>query len=274
MLAVKKINNNVAICKDRDNNELIALGKGIGFGKFPREINLNEIERTFYSIDKSHYTLIKELPSSVLSFSGEIIEIATNELPYNINPNLIISLADHINFAMERARKKIVVKMPLAYDVEQTYPAEYRIGKYILNRILKEFNISLPVSEAAGMALHFINGKAEQGIVETSKQDIQIIEEITEIIEKHFGITINRKTFNYSRYATHMQYLLQRIKKNSEIKSENKQLYQVLAKEFPNIVECVNKISVYLEKEKEWILSDEEKLYLILHINRILVREN
>lgn len=33
MKVIKKINNNVAICLDSSNNELIALGKGIGFKK-------------------------------------------------------------------------------------------------------------------------------------------------------------------------------------------------------------------------------------------------
>ena len=34
MRAIKKINNNVAICADSNNKELIAFGKGIGFRFF------------------------------------------------------------------------------------------------------------------------------------------------------------------------------------------------------------------------------------------------
>ena len=37
MKVVKCINNNVAICLDDDNNELVAFGKGIGFKKPPFE---------------------------------------------------------------------------------------------------------------------------------------------------------------------------------------------------------------------------------------------
>ncbi|WP_368259898.1 CAT RNA binding domain-containing protein, partial [Clostridium paraputrificum] len=37
MIVVKKINNNVAICLDNNNNELIAFGKGIGFPATPYE---------------------------------------------------------------------------------------------------------------------------------------------------------------------------------------------------------------------------------------------
>lgn len=49
MKVVKKINNNVAICLDSNNCELVAFGKGIGFPKMPYEIqDLSLIDRTFY----------------------------------------------------------------------------------------------------------------------------------------------------------------------------------------------------------------------------------
>ena len=41
MKVVKCINNNVAICLDDDNNELVAFGKGIGFKN--NVIKLSEI---------------------------------------------------------------------------------------------------------------------------------------------------------------------------------------------------------------------------------------
>lgn len=37
MRVIKKINNNVALCLDSDNHELIAFGKGIGFPQIPYE---------------------------------------------------------------------------------------------------------------------------------------------------------------------------------------------------------------------------------------------
>ena len=51
MKVVKKINNNVAICLDSNNCELVAFGKGIGFPKMPYEIqDLSLIDRTFYDL--------------------------------------------------------------------------------------------------------------------------------------------------------------------------------------------------------------------------------
>ena len=50
MRAIKKINNNVVTCIDDDGNELIAMGRGLGFGELPRGLKLSEISRTFYDV--------------------------------------------------------------------------------------------------------------------------------------------------------------------------------------------------------------------------------
>lgn len=47
MRALRKINNNAVICLDSTGQEMIAMGKGLGFGPMPREISLAEVERTF-----------------------------------------------------------------------------------------------------------------------------------------------------------------------------------------------------------------------------------
>ena len=43
MKVIKNINNNVSICVDDNNREVIAFGKGIGFKKPPYELELSQI---------------------------------------------------------------------------------------------------------------------------------------------------------------------------------------------------------------------------------------
>ena len=52
MRAIQRINHNAAICEDGAGRQLIALGRGIGFGDMPHEVDLDVITRTFYGIDK------------------------------------------------------------------------------------------------------------------------------------------------------------------------------------------------------------------------------
>ena len=53
MRVIKNINNNVSVCVDGNNRQVVVLGKGVGFLKPPYEIPLCKIEQTFYNIDES-----------------------------------------------------------------------------------------------------------------------------------------------------------------------------------------------------------------------------
>lgn len=124
MQVINKLNNNFAICIDGEGKELIAVGKGIGFPKTPYEVeDLNLITRTFYDIDPKYIELFKDIPEKVVHFTAKLVEIAKNELGYEMNPNLVVTMSDHIHFSIQRAQKNIDVQMPLIYEVEQTFPA-------------------------------------------------------------------------------------------------------------------------------------------------------
>lgn len=274
MRVVKKINNNVAVCVDAAGRELVAFGKGIGFGAIPRDVPLKDIQRTFYNIDDSGQNIMRDLPSEVVLFSARIIDAAVNELPYDLSPNAVLLLADHIAFALERTRKQLNVRMPLAYDIQQTYPAEYELAEYAVERIRREFQVGLPKEEAVGIAINLINARASDAPQEKAgRDDAAMLEDVTRIVEEHFHITVDRESFNFSRYATHLQYLFQRIHQEKAIDSENLRMYKDLRAEFPDISDCVEKIAEHVSKTWRCSLSEEEKLYLILHVNRICAKE-
>lgn len=282
MRAVKKINNNVAICIDSHNKDLVAFGKGIGFPSMPYEItDLSKLDRTFYNIKPQYISMLNDIPQEVIAFTARIVDIAQAQLYYNLNPNLVLTLADHIAFAMERRKKGIYIHMPLVYDIEQTYPEEIQIAKYTLQKVEEKFGVRLPFQEASGIALSLINAKitekesgatGEESALQ-QKSDEQIIEHLTKIIEQEMHIHINRESFNYARYATHVQYLLQRIYEHKHVDSKNLSMYQSLREEFTAVSDCVDQMDRYLQEEIHVSLSEEEKLYLIMHANRICAKE-
>ena len=100
-----------------------------------------------------------------------------------------------------------------------------------------------------------------------------MLEDITAIVENHFRCIVNRSGFNYSRYATHLQYLFVRIRTGQAIQSENLAMYHTLREEYPDVAACVAKISDHIQQEWGCNLTEEEQLYLILHVNRICIKE-
>ena len=276
MLVIRNINNNVAVCLDSRGKEVVVFGKGVGFIKPPAELPLSKIERTFYEISDRYLSLLSEIPPEVIEFTARHMNVVQGRLPYEMNSNLVMILADHLAFAMERARKGVYVSMPSIYEMEVNYPVEVEVGRYFVKQIKKEFRVNLPKGEVQGVAMHFINARLGELGREDASIEVryeQILECMTQIVEHTMGLQVRRDTFSYARFASHVEYLLKRIFEHKSIDSENIRMYQELRSEYTAVADCVDQIGAYLESNWNATLTAEEKLYLIMHINRVCVKE-
>lgn len=274
MIVLKKINNNVAICKDNNGRELIAFGKGIGFPQTPYTLtDLRKIERTFYNVSSQYISLLNDIPYEVIRFTAVQLHAAQDALPFDTSSNLVFTLADHIAFAIERSRKGIYVRLPSVYEMELNYPAEIQVGRKIVSEVKRVFGVSLPKNEVQGIAMHLINAQhgalPEEGVPQVEQAYEQILAHTTELIRQSMGVEVKTGTFNYARFATHIQHLLPRALENRQIDSKNLWMYETMQKEFPQASACADAISDYYRDSWGLNLSREEKLYLIMHINRV-----
>ncbi|MBQ9328585.1 MAG: PRD domain-containing protein [Solobacterium sp.] len=273
MRVIRCINNNVAVCQDTKGQELIAFGKGVGFRKPPYEISLSQIERTYYDVDATYLSMINDIPEEVLNISDEIVDYARILLPAPLSSNIIFTLADHLNFCIQRYQKHMNFKLPIIQDIEQLFENEMKVGIFGLKMIREKMGIYLPREEAAYIALHLINYEEKDRNSVTERNE-EAIENITKMIEQEFEITINREDFNYSRFVSHMHYFFKRGDREEQIKTTNEQMYQTLVQNYPKTHDVSEKISRYLEATMDLKLTDEEKMYLMLHINRLSTRED
>jgi len=270
MKAIKKINNNVVLCVDGNNKELIAFGKGVGFPAMPYEIDLSKISMTFYRIDKRFYDLIEGIPEDVFEVSALIVNKARNTLRGNLNPNLVISVADHINFSIIRMKKYKNMKMLFSYDVEQLYPKETELGKYAVKLIQKKLLITLPNSEITNIAMHLVNAEEEQVQEKVGPAVENLISGIVDKIESVFSITIDRSGFNYNRFAMHLRYYLKRISNKEQFKDDNATLTQLMKEGYPQVYECTVEIGNLIKEKYQSEITEDEILYLMIHVNRIV----
>lgn len=271
MKVIKKINNNVAVCLDKNGHELIAFGKGIGFSAMPYHItDLSSISMTFYRMDNSFYKLLEEIPEEIFELSAMIVKKAQMTLNCSLNSNLLPGLADHINFALKRMQTFKEMKMLFSYDIEKLYPKETSLGRYVVKLVQEKLLVKLPDSEITNIAMHFVNAE-EENISEVTAFDAeQLIEEITGIIERAFETKIDRKGFNYNRFIIHLRYYLKRVEEKKQFLDDNGVLFRAMKEESPKIYECVVRISVIIDEKLNSQITEDEILYLMIHINRIL----
>lgn len=276
MQAVKKINNNVALCIDGAGRQVIAMGKGIGFGPMPCTVELADIDRTFYDIDESYAELFRQVPPELLQLNIKFVERAQQMLPYPISSNAALTLADHIQFAIQRAEKNIRVELPLTFELQHQYPLEMELAEELWQS-LKKIKIYLPKNETAGFAMNLINARIPQkgAMTEPEKQGFEgLLDMVIQTIEDSLRVKIDRTTFNFSRFATHIYYLSQRLSRKQPIDSENLSMYEKMCDSFPDLQDCVEDIALKMHKQLGETLLEEEKLYLMLHINRIIERQD
>lgn len=274
MKVIKNINNNVSLCIDSKGRELIAFGKGIGFQKPPYELPLSKIERTFYNVLPDQLALFEQIPEEIFDVTMFIVDMATEKLKAQLNPNITFVLADHINFAIQRHKQGLKVRMPNATMLEADYPIEFEIGKQGVALIRKKLKIGLSADEQISIALHLINAESIPAeLNQTTLNREKITEDILMVIEEQFQLSIPRSSFNTQRFVTHLNYLLGRIESNQKVESSNEKLFVSVKQEYPQSYQCAMKIEEYLKKNMGYLASNEEILYLMLHINRLTARE-
>ncbi|MBQ1322338.1 MAG: PRD domain-containing protein, partial [Erysipelotrichaceae bacterium] len=63
-----------------------------------------------------------------------------------------------------------------------------------------------------------------------------------------------------------------RLSEGQLIESENQTIFEELKKSYPDSYACSLKIADYLNRELHKQINDEEILYLVIHINRLISR--
>ena len=270
MKVVKKINTSAVLAIDSAGETVVVFGKGIGYPPVPYELNdLNRVQRIFFGIDSRYYSLIAELPQNIVMLSAEIMDEAEIQLRCRLNPNLSITLADHLNFAISRFREGMNLTAPIAYDIKHLYEKEYSLGRYALELLEKEAGVALPESEAVSVAMHLINAEAETGDLHSVIRNLEVIEAVDRVIEQKLDITLDRDSFYYSRFTMHLRYLIQRLESGRQADEDASGLLPALVKEYPEVHRCALAVADRLQETFGLACSQEEVMYLMLHINRM-----
>lgn len=273
MKITKVINNNVVSAFNEDNKEVVIMGKGIGFkAKEGKNIDDSKIEKIFVMNSKSSVEkfkqLLENLPIEHFNVSNEIIAYAKEILGVKINPNIYITLTDHINFAVYRFNNGIQFSNPLLWEVRQFYKSEYLIGEYAVNLIEKKLGVKMNKDEAANIALHIVNAEYNTEMKDAMKFT-NLIGDVLKIIEEFYSIKLDENNIHYSRFITHLKFLCQRVFTNEMLESNEDAFAGMIISSYPREYKCSIKIKDYIEENYHQIISEEELAYLTVYIKRI-----
>lgn len=271
MFLLKSLNNNIALVKD-SNSEYIVMGKGIAFNKKVGSlIDSNLIEKKYVLEDKKineFENLMQRISIHDLELSSQIIINAERELGYSCNEFLLMSLADHLSLVFKRAKDNLYFESPLEWDIKLIYPKEYKFALETLEKINKKRNLNLPKQEASFIALHIINSNTNQKDMNETILTTKIIQNILNIVRNYYKKHLDESNFDVSRFIIHIRYFVRR-QINGDILNADTSFIDIITQKYPKDYECALMISNFLEKQYDWIVTNSEKLYLTLHLNRM-----
>lgn len=275
MIIKKVFNNNAIVAKEADKHEFVVMGCGIGFKKSVGDVvDESLIEKTFILKQKDasekFKLLLEHVPSEYVSLCYDIIEYAKNILNTKLNDYIYVTLTDHINNSIKLFDENINISNPLIWEIKKFYSKEFEVGVKALEFIEEELGRKLPEDEAANVALHLINAQLNSSStnVENIASQTKKIQDILNIVKYTYGTTLDEKSISYERFVTHLRFFFQRLNKNTKNENEDDFLLKQVKEKYKEAYNCMLKVEKYLETE----LSDEEKLYLTVHIQRVTHR--
>ena len=126
-MQIKKIlNNNAVITKNSLSREIIAMGKGIGYGKEVGDfIDESKIFKIFELSENNERNkiieLIKEIPLNELEIAKKGCDYTKNKYHLEVNDSLYMALADHIHTSVARYRENIYLTNNLLYEIKKAF---------------------------------------------------------------------------------------------------------------------------------------------------------
>ena len=274
MVIEKILNNNVVITTDENNKEIVVMGRGIAFKKrigdhIPKEIVDKIFKLSDPNMSDNFKELIADIPLEYMKLSDKIILKSKEKLGKKLNDSIYITLTDHMYTAIERAKEGIKVKNALLWDIKRFYKEEFAIGLEALDYIEEKFKVRLPDDEAGFIALHIVNAQMDQDI-KIIYEITQIMQEITNVIKYYYGVTFDEVSVYYYRFITHLKYFAERLLKNTSYDNNEDDLLNVIKVKYKNAYNCIEKIDEFINKKYNYKLTDEEKLYLTIHVERAI----
>ncbi|MBV7389702.1 MULTISPECIES: BglG family transcription antiterminator LicT [Enterococcus] len=271
----KILNNNVVITTDQNNNEVVAMGRGLAFKKKIGDvISSKEIDK-IYRLDNENLShkfqeLLENVPLIYVELATEIIDEAKKKLDKPLNDSLYLSLTDHLHGAIERGREGIQLKNLLLWDIKRFFPDEYALGKKAIVQVKELFSVDLGDDEAGNVALHLVN--AQSDVENGNVQELtELMQEIIQITSYYFKVQFDEESVYFYRFTTHLRFFASRILTNKQFNDEtDEELLLMIQKKYQNAYYCTEKIATFIYQKYQYLMTNDEKLYLTIHIARLV----
>jgi len=279
-MKIKKILNNNAVVSSNGKSTFIFIGTGLGFKKkIGDEVDQNHIENKFileeYEITEKLINMMASIPIEYSKVTAEIVDHSKKVLNVSFSDMFYLSLMDHIHNTVELCKKGVIIHNKMYFEMKNLYPEIMAVAQWAVERINIELDAHLSDEEAANIAMHMISSRKQENIsIDNLVKNTNKVHDIIELVRIVNHLDIDNNSLALERFTIHLNFLLERLemgeskKKNSN--NEQTEILKYIGSKNPQAYSSANMIEKYLGVD----LLQDEKLYLTLHIRRLINDSN
>ncbi|WP_270599811.1 PRD domain-containing protein [Faecalicoccus pleomorphus] len=273
-IAKRVYNNNVVLSENKRGEEVIFVGKGLAYGLSKGDtIDLEKAEKTFELSRESNQKfidLIKDVSPEDILLCERVITYIKEQSNKEIDDSIYVTLTDHIINMIDRIRMGIDFDSAILLNIKSLYKQEYYIALQVVKILRKELNMKIDDSEASFITLHIVNAEMSSNMMQMYEVTT-IMEGILGIVRNEFNITENNSD-SYDRFITHCRFFVQRVVNREYLDkdpSTYEQMFKVMLDLYKKQYSCVHKIADYIEKKYNYLVEDDERMYLLIHLVKL-----
>ncbi|MGM9972681.1 MAG: PRD domain-containing protein [Clostridiaceae bacterium] len=275
MFTIKKIyNNNIALVEAKGITKIVT-GSGIAFRKKIGDLITDESIEEQFILDKdiqsgSYEEIFKNISPEIFQAINNAINYASKALDVTFVSTSRLAMIDHLYYSIKRYYDNSNIKNPLLWDLKTLYAKEFQVAAECIDIINKALNIQLSQDEGGFITLHFINVTYSEGERNLAVLEAEAVNDILNIIQIYYRITLDKESEKFRRLATHIRYYVRKAAKREASKSKNIYLFNYYKHMHSDAYECALKIKEYSKSKLNFEMNEDELLYFTVHIVNLI----
>jgi beta-glucoside operon transcriptional antiterminator len=272
----KVLNNNVVIAIEPSGRERVLMGRGIGFQLKPDSgIDPAKIEKTFIldeAADSDHARrLLAEVPYTVIDAVTSAVDEAERMLGRDLGRRISLAVIDHVHYLLERLQQGLRIPSTSMPELRVLFPEEFAAAKRMTASISSSLGTELPEEEAVFLTMHLLNATRDEPNG-TAALLFRRVQHVVSTVESGLGIDLDTTSIDYARFILHVQFLLQRLVARTMLRGNDSSFFEFAKHSYPRSFVIAQDVKAYVLAATGSELTDEELLYLIVHVERLATR--
>ncbi|WP_231587085.1 BglG family transcription antiterminator [Paenibacillus sp. E194] len=216
-----------------------------------------------------HYEhILHAVDFKIIGVVEEVIAFAQGHLEGDFSETIHSALVDHINLAIERCKRGLVISNPFMFEIQHLYRDEYRVAERAIDYLNEQLKVNLPQDEVAFLAMHF-HGARRGGKGNKSVAELKMISRVLEE-GKNIGIDFD-ESLSTVLFIGHLKGLIDRVRAG---KTLNNPLLVQIREEYEEAYEKAVLLAGWIAEGLEKTVPPEEIGFLTMHLERLVQRKN